>query len=127
MLRRVAMPLQEFTAARTKVRTKEPRLSLQKNGRVSINSAALEALNNPKSLVLLFDPETHEFGVRAGHANDAHAYPIRRDVNASNTAGGNISALALWNYYDVDFMRHLGSYVARQDDNVLVVSLRERG
>ncbi len=120
------MPLQEFTAAGTKVRTKEPYLNLQKNGRVSINSAALEALNNPKTLVLLFDPETYEFGVRAGRANDAHAYRIRREPNASATTGGNVSALALWNYHGVDYMRYLGRYAARRDDKVLVVSLREK-
>lgn len=121
------MPLQEFTAARTKSRAKEPRLGVQKNGRVSLNSVALEMLGNPESLVLLFDPETYEFGIRAGRSGEAHAYPIRREVNASATAGGNVSSLALWNYYEVDYSKLLGSYVARQEGKVLVISLRKKG
>jgi hypothetical protein len=114
------MPLREFTQVRAKARDRQPRLGVQKNGRVSLNASALDALDRPSHVVLLFDPETMEFAVRKAHAEESHSYRLGGD---SAVTGRNISAVALWRHFGIDFERYRGSYRAREEDMMLVIRL----
>jgi hypothetical protein len=116
------MPLQEFTHLRAKVRDNELRIGVRKKGRVSLNASSLEALGHPTHVVLLFDPETLEFGVRAARPDEPHGYVLRRDTGNSAMSA---SVRALWGYYNLDTERYVGSYIAKQIGSMLVISLRE--
>ena len=116
------MPLQEFVHVRAKMRDREPRLGIQRNGRVSINAGGLEALGHPTHVVLLFDSQSLDFGVRAARPEERHSYNLRMDE--STKTGANASALALWRYFNIDFEKYLGSYLARQEDGALIISLK---
>ena len=118
------MPLREFTNVRAKVPEREPCISVQRKGRVSLNAVALGDLGNPTHVVLLFDPETLEFGVRAAKPEEMHAYKLRKETGGT---AASASVLALWSYYDIDADRHAGRYLAKKTDNILVISLSEKG
>jgi len=115
------VPLQEFTAVRARARDRAPHLGLQRNGRVSLSVGAMEALNEPTHVVLLFDPDPREFGIRRAEPDESHAYKVRHDN--INAGGNNVSALALWRFYDIDFEQYLGNYPARIEDGVLIIHL----
>lgn len=116
------MPLEEFTHVRAKVRDREPRLGVQRNGRVSLNLGAMRALGNPKHVVFLFDPEAMILGVRPASAEEPHSYGVKGDP--VRAGGNNISASALWAFYEIDCTDYLGSYLARQEGNRLLITLK---
>jgi len=117
------MPLQEFTNVRAKSPERMPWISVQRKGRVSLNAVALGDLGNPTHVVLLFDPETLEFGVRAAKPDEAHAYKLRKETGGT---AASASVLALWSYYDIDADQHVGRYLAKKTHNILVISLNEK-
>lgn len=118
------MPLQEFRNVRSKVPERMPSISVQRKGRISLNAAALSDLGNPTHVVLLFDPETFEFGVRAANPEEMHAYKLRKETGSTASSA---SVLALWSYYDIDADRHVGRYPAKKTNGILVISLNEKG
>lgn len=117
------MPLREFKNVRSKAPQRKPYISVQKKGRVSLNTVALGDLGNPTHVVLLFDPETLEFGVRAAKPEEMHAYKLRKETGGT---AASASVLALWSYYDIDADRHAGRYLAKKTGNILAISLNEK-
>ncbi|MHB8646371.1 MAG: hypothetical protein ACYDAR_11345 [Thermomicrobiales bacterium] len=117
------MPLQEFTNVRTKVPERTPAISVHKKGRVSLNAVALGDLGNPTHVVLLFDPETLEFGVRAAKPEERHAYKLRKETGGT---AASASVLALWSYYDINADQYVGRYLAKKMGNILVISLNDK-
>ncbi|MDQ2787943.1 MAG: hypothetical protein M3Y58_23410 [Chloroflexota bacterium] len=118
------MPLQEFKNVRAKGPEHKPWISVLRKGRVSLNAVALDDLGNPTHVVLLFDPETREFGVRAAKPEEMHAYKLRKETEGTAESA---SVLALWSYYDIDVDRYVGRYPAKKTNNILVISLSEKG
>jgi hypothetical protein len=117
------MPLQEFTHIRTRIADPELRIGVRKKGRVSLNASSLEALGHPTHVVLLFDPETLELGVRAARSVESHSYMLRKDTGNSAKSA---SVAALWSHYNLNTEKYVGSYIARQDGSMLVISLRAK-
>ena len=115
------MSLEEFTHQMAKARDSEPRLGVQRRGRVSINIPAMAALGQPTHVVLLFDADSLEFGVRAASPDERHSYRVNGD---SHRPGGNtVSALALWAHFRIDYEKYSGSYRTRIDGPRLVIKL----
>jgi hypothetical protein len=117
------MPLQEFTHTRKRMPDRELMIGVQKKGRITLNAGSLEALGNPAHVVLLFDPEMLELGVRAANREEPHGYELRKEPASSAKSA---SVLALWSYYNIDSEAYVGRYVAKQVGAMLVVSLRHK-
>ncbi len=117
------MPLQEFTQVRGQARNPEVRMSVRKNGTVGLNAAAVKVLGQPTHLVLLFDSETLDFGVRTARPEEPHRYKIQED--SRGRAGASVTANALWQYYDVAIEQYVGSYDAHLEGDALVIRLRK--
>lgn len=118
------MPLQEFRNVRAKVPERQPWISVQRKGRVSLNVVALGDLGNPTHVVLLFDPEALEFGVRAAKPEEGHAYKLRKETGGT---AASASVLALWGYYHINAAQYAGRYLAKKANNILIISLSDKG
>lgn len=77
---------------------KEPRITIQKRGAISLNISAYAALGSPGAVELLFDREKRIVGLRAVAPTCPHAYPVR---SASGNGSGPfvVSALAFIRYF----------------------------
>lgn len=79
---------------------REPALTLQKRGAISLNTSAYAALGGPCAVELLFDRELSVVGLRPVQPTCGHAYPVR---SASGNGAGPfvVSALAFLKYFDL--------------------------
>lgn len=101
---------------------REPTVTIQKSGVISMNKAALTALGSPPAVQLLFDNRSHTIGLRATHStDDDDAYPIR-STNGPNNGPFVISAMAFLRFYGVcqDLSRRWTAYL---DGDILCVDL----
>jgi len=117
------MPLQEFTRAHTRIADPELRIGIRQKGRLSLNASSLEALGHPTHVVLLFDPDTLELGVRAARSAESHGYMLRKDTGNSAKSA---SIAALWSHNKLNTETYVGSYVAKKVGPLLIISLRDK-
>lgn len=80
---------------------RQPRVTIQKRGTISLNKAAYHALGKPGFVELLYDAEHAIMGLRTAQPQVTHAYPVR---SSSGTDNGPfvISAMAFTHFYDID-------------------------
>lgn len=112
---------EEFTGRGIHVRSGSPRLTLQENGKLSLNHAVLQPLRDPEAVVLLFDRETHSVGLRPASKGVVHAYPLNK-----HSATSRVSTIAAFaKHYDIP-LAPTRSIEAELEDGVLVIDL-DRG
>lgn len=97
--------------------SKNPRLTIQKRGAISLNSAAYVALGSPAAVELLFDRQRCVVGLRPVDPRCEHAYPVR-PTGGHGSAPFVVSALAFLRYYEInrDASRRWDAYL---DDGIL--------
>lgn len=78
---------------------KEPRLTIQRRGTISLNESAFQALGSPGAAELLFDPEQQLVGLRSAAPGSENAYRVR---SGSGNGSGPFVISAL------SFLRHFG-------------------
>jgi len=117
------MPRWETFKRRSAPVTKQPLVTLQKRGTMSLNGAAYEALGEPAALELLYDDTERLVGFRPVDPSTPHAYAPRRQGRAANYI---VSGSAFTKYFDIetDVARR---YPAQLVDGVLVVDLKQPG
>lgn len=117
------MPFETFKRHRMPS-TREPTLTIQKRGALSLNSAAFKALGSPKHVELLYDQDERLIGIRKTTASMAHAYPVRGI--GKNEATHVVSGKAFLAYYGIprDIARR---WTAEERDDMLVVDLKQPG
>ncbi|MDP9117706.1 MAG: hypothetical protein M3O28_10720 [Actinomycetota bacterium] len=102
---------------------REPTITVQTRGTMSLNKAAQVMLGCPAAVELLYDQDEHTVGLRPISPRADHAYPLR-----SSTGNDNgpfvISAMAFLHFYDIHPAETL-RWVAFKSDDVLCVDLRE--
>lgn len=99
--------------------TKEPMVTIQKRGNISLNQAALVALGEPESVELLFDKEERLIGFRSVDSATPHAYHVRRQSNSRSVL---IAGRAFTQYFDID-TDVARRYSATVQGDILVVDL----
>ena len=116
------MPFETFTRQRKAGR--QPFVTLQKKGIISLNRAAFEALGDPEAVELLYDKEANLMALRRVESSVEHAYKVRTPPGNHGTwlvAGG-----AFASYYDIDISASVRR-AARLDGDLLVVDLNDPG
>lgn len=104
---------------------KQPAVTIQRRGNMSINRAAYVAMGEPEAVELLFDPTERIVGLRGISKEEEHAYPIRPQ-------GGNqdgtylVAGTAFAKYYGIDTSVSTRRPAVMQD-GVLCIDLKEAG
>jgi len=94
------MPNFEVFTKRTSPRIKDPSVTIQKKGTMSINRASYEALGAPEAIELLFDEKERIMGMRAVDASSEHAYPLRG--SGKKHSSFLLSGMAFTKFYELD-------------------------
>jgi hypothetical protein len=124
---RVSCPMTEFQRfSRDLVALKrDPWVTIQKRGTISLNRAAYLLLGSPKAVDLLYSSEHQIVGLRPGDPRDRDAVAVRSPTGKD---GGPfvVSGLAYIRFYEVlvDTSRRWPAYL---ENGVLCVDLREPG
>jgi hypothetical protein len=103
--------------------TKQPLVTIQKRGTLSLNGAAYEALGEPAAVELLYDLTERLVGFRPVDPEATHAYVPRRQGRAANYL---VSGSAFTKYFDIETDTAM-RYTAEKVDGVLVVDLKQPG
>jgi len=116
------VPFETFTRQRRQDR--QPYITIQKKGVFSLNKASHDALGNPESVELLYDPEARLVGLRRVDSHVEHAYQVRAPVE--NHATWLISGGAFVAYYEIDTSTSVRR-AARLDGDLLIIDLNDPG
>lgn len=116
------MPFETFTRQRRAGR--QPFVTMQKKGVISLNGAAFEALGSPESVELLYDPDARLVGLRKVDSSVEHAYQVRAPVE--NHATYLISGAAFVSYYEIDNSESVRR-AARIEGDLLIIDLNDPG
>ena len=116
------MPFETFTRQRKSDR--QPYVTMQKKGVISLNKAAFDALGQPDSVELLYDSESRLVGLRKVDSSIDHAYQVRAPVE--NHATWLVSGAAFVSYYEIDNSESIRR-PARLEEDLLVIDLNHPG
>lgn len=114
------MPQFETFTKRMSPRVREPYVTVQKKGTMSINRASFELMGEPDAVELLFDPSERVMGMRKVDPTAPHAYPLRS--SGAKQTSFLLSGMAFAKYYGID-TTVARRYVAVFADEVLQVDL----
>jgi hypothetical protein len=101
---------------------RDPWVTIQKRGTISLNRSAYEMVGSPDAVELLYDAENQIVGMRVGDPRDRDAMRVRSPTG-KDTGPFVISAMAYLRFYQiaVDVSRRWPAYL---EDDVLCVDLR---
>lgn len=100
---------------------REPTVTVQKRGTMSLNKAAQVMLGAPAAVELLYDATARTVGLRPVSARADHGYCLRSSTG-NDTGPFVISAMAFLHFYDIypDETLRWAAYLA---DDVLCINL----
>ncbi len=105
--------------------TKEPWVTIQRKGLLSLNRAAAEALGTPEAVELLFDRNAQIVGFRPAELDSPRAFPMRKQGrNPGRNANYLVGGSAFCKYYNID-TSIARRYKPEMNDNVLTVDLKQ--
>lgn len=119
------MPNFEVFTKRMIPLVKQPFVTIQKRGTISINASSYAALGSPEAVELLYDPAERIVGLRGVDPRSQHAYPLR-------AAGGKedgpyvVSGTAFTKFYGID-TEVSRRWVGVLQDGVLCIDLTTEG
>ncbi|MEU9834789.1 hypothetical protein AB0D67_24935 [Streptosporangium sp. NPDC048047] len=119
------MPNFETFTKRMAPLVKQPFVTVQKRGIISMNAAAHALLGEPEALELLYDPKERIVGFRAVSRESEHAYPLRAQ-NGKSVGPYIVSGTAFVKYYNID-VAVSRRWVAYLDDGILCIDLKDAG
>jgi hypothetical protein len=104
---------------------KQPLVTIQKRGTISLNKSAHVALGAPDAVELLYDQDEAIVGLHPVDATVEHAYPLR-SASGKDTGPFVISAIAFTKFYDIttDVSRRWPAYV---ENDVLCIDTKTPG
>ena len=114
------MPFEVFDK-RAATASKNPMVSIQKQGSFSLNRAAYKLMGEPETVELLFDAGEKLIGFREAAANSPRAYPVR--PQGKNAATFMIAGQAFTKYYDIDTST-ARRYSVEMQDGILILDLK---
>lgn len=92
------MPGFETFTRRLVPMARQPALTIQKRGTISLTTSAYAAMGSPCAVELLFDRELSVVGLRPVEPTCRHAYPVR-SVSGNGAGPFVVSALAFLKYF----------------------------
>jgi hypothetical protein len=115
---------EEYQSFRTGLYDGRIHVTVNSRGNIYLNRRALEALNMPEAVVLLFDPGSKTIGIRRAAAERRNAHRLKtKDVKGLGKM-----------VYAADFLRHYGISISEtlafempelDEDGILVLNLSE--
>jgi hypothetical protein len=121
----VRVPFETFKRQRVRP-GREPFLTIQRKGVFSLNRPAFEALEQPESVELLYDPEARLIGLRKVDSGLEHAYMVRSLGGRGADSTFLISGTAFTNYYGIDTSTSTRR-TGRMEGDMLVIDLNDPG
>ncbi len=119
------MPNFETFTKRMTPLVKQPYVTIQKRGTISLNASAHAALGSPEAIELLYDSGEQIVGFRGVPKTAEHAYPLR--AQAGKSVGPYIvSGTAFVRYYGIETTVSR-RFVATMQDDVLCIDLKLEG
>jgi hypothetical protein len=117
------MPNFEVFTRRMVPLVKQPAVTIQRRGNISVNRAAYEALGKPEAVELLYDPDEKIVGFRPIPTTKDHAYPMRpqgqKEIGPYLVAG-----MAFTKYYGID-TTVARRWPAEMQGDILCVDLKQ--
>ncbi|NJC15644.1 hypothetical protein F4558_005470 [Micromonospora profundi] len=104
---------------------KQPAVTIQKRGNMSVNRAAFVALGEPQAVELLYDPAENIVGFRAVPTDTEHAYPMRPQGQKED-GPYIVAGMAFTKYYGIDTTISR-RWPATMQDDVLCIDLKQEG
>jgi hypothetical protein len=99
----------------------EPRVTVSKNGLLSVNTLCRQRfLKDAEAVQLLFDPETRRVGIKPVAKAAEHAYTFRQ-----GKSGGQISGHAFLKHYNIAHAK-TKAYPAAWDEQAAAVVIKLR-
>lgn len=117
------MPFEVFTKRMIPL-SKDPSVTIQKKGIISMNASAYAGLGEPKFVELLYDAERRIVGIRGLDQEVDHAYPIRK--SGANDGSILVSGIAFANHYEIP-TEVATRRKAHFEEGVLCVDLNDPG
>jgi hypothetical protein len=105
--------------------TRQPFVTIQKRGTLSLNKAAQAALGEPEAVELLFDPVERILGLRPVDPKTQHAYPLRSQ-GGKEIGPYIVAGTAFTKYYNIDTSVSR-RWVGVMEDGILTVNVKEEG
>lgn len=100
---------------------RDPTVTVQKRGTMSLNKASQVLLGSPAAVELLYERTTRTVGLRPVNARAEHAYGLRSSTR-SDAGPFVISAMAFLRFYDI-YPDETMRWVAYLADGVLCIDL----
>ncbi|MEP7021025.1 MAG: hypothetical protein ABI808_10260 [Pseudonocardiales bacterium] len=100
---------------------REPTITIQKRGTMSLNRSAQVVLGSPAAVELLFDAGRRIVGLRPVDPRADHAYPVRSSTGLEN-GPFVVSAMAFLHFYGIHQHESL-RWVAYLNEDVLCIDL----
>lgn len=119
------MPDFEVFTRRMVPMTKQPSVTIQKRGLISLNRSAQVALGEPEAIELLYDRDQQIVGIRPVDAKEPHAYPLR--TQGGKTDGTYLIAGTAFKKYHGISTETSRRFVAEVQDGVLCIDLKTDG
>lgn len=114
----MAREFEVFTGRFKPASSKTMRVTLNRRGVFSLNSATYAALGEPKFVELLYDRTNKVIGLRQTEETAKHAYPVRTQRNAKSYLVG---ARAFYQAYELDVGDGLMVFDPLIEDDVLIL------
>ncbi len=116
------MPFETFTRQRRTGR--QPYVTIQKKGVISLNKAAFDELDSPEYVELLYDRDARLVALRKVDSSLEHSYQVRAPVERHAT--WVLSGAAFVSYYEIDTSTTVRR-AAHMDGDMLIVDLNDPG
>jgi hypothetical protein len=102
--------------------SKEPTVTMQARGNLSLNASAFAAMGSPKAVHLLYDRDEHIIGLRPADPEDPNSYKLRSFPRRGETGPHIVTAAAFTTYYEIDTTPQ--RYGAVFEDGILCIDLK---
>lgn len=104
-----------------RVMERQPLITIQKKGIMTLNEAAFEALGAPQAVELLYAPQARTVGVRAVEPSLSHAYTLRKPARGRTRI---VAAAAFLKHYDIQ-IEAIRRIPARMVGDILAADLTQ--
>lgn len=118
------MAFETFKRQRVPV-TREPAVTIQRRGNLSLNPAAYDALDKPEAVELLYDRDANLVALRKTQPGSEFAYIVRA-LSKNSGSTWLISGMAFAAYYDIN-TEIARRWIGRVEGDLLVLDLNQPG
>lgn len=119
------MPNFEVFTRRLIPLVKQPAVTVQRRGNISINRAAFVAMGEPEAVELLYDATEQIIGLRGVPRTTDHAYPMRAQ-GGKDDGPYLVAGMAFTKYYGIDTSTSK-RWPAAMEGGVLCIDLKQEG